>query len=398
VKITPTPISARSIKDVGLDTEREKYNYRVVAFAANGAELDVSATASTVRVEAESQLNKIQLTWSAFVPWSNQRQLTPNKHRIYRGPEGASDDQLVLIDSVDVSTNGFVYVDGNTTPLTPNQVYCYKIMTRGGYGNPQIKEPLINFSQRICAQPGDEEAPCVPEAPIAVNAINCLAITEDDLCSKNVFENTIRWKAPEDPNCSLDVSFYRVYVAATTASSSDQYLMIAETRETVYVDKDLSSYARCYRIAAVDRSNNESEKSEPLCIDNCPNFELPNVFTPNGDQCNDVFAAYHARDFYFIVDGEQEIPICPGEVNVSPSQCTRFVSGVTFKVFNRWGKEVYTYKSGSENTIYINWDGRAADGSDLATGIYYWVADVTYITVDPTRKNKTIKGWVHLIR
>jgi hypothetical protein len=399
-KITSTPTASLTITDnaSSVNTEEDTYNYRVIAYASNGAPLDTSATASTVRLEAESQVNKIQLSWSAFVPWSNQRQQTPNKHLVYRGPADAADDELVLLDEVDVSTDGFVYVDGNTTPLVPNQVYCYKIMTRGGYGNPQINEPLENFSQKICAQAGDDEPPCVPVAPLVLNGVDCDNLVDDDLCSQNVFENTIRWNRPEDPLCRLDVASYRIYVAATTLAGPDEYLFIAETRDTVYVDRDLSSFARCYRISAVDRSKNESPLSEPLCIDNCPHYELPNVFTPNGDDCNDVFAAYHDRDFYFIDNGETEVPKCGTAVVISPSQCTRFVSAVTFKVFNRWGKEVYSYRSGSENTIYINWDGRASDGSDLATGIYYYLAEATYITVDPSRRIKTIKGWVHLIR
>jgi len=38
--------------------------------------------------------------------------------------------------------------------------------------------------------------------------------------------------------------------------------------------------------------------------------------------------------------------------------CARFVQGVTFTVYNRWGKEVYSYQSGGENNIYIDWKGK----------------------------------------
>jgi hypothetical protein len=50
------------------------------------------------------------------------------------------------------------------------------------------------------------------------------------------------------------------------------------------------------------------------------------------------------------------------------------------------------------NTIYIDWDGRADDGSELTTGIYYYVAEVTFNSVDPEKAERTIKGWVHLLR
>jgi hypothetical protein len=67
-------------------------------------------------------------------------------------------------------------------------------------------------------------------------------------------------------------------------------------------------------------------------------------------------------------------------------------------VYNRWGKEVYGYQSGGERTIYIDWDGRSDDGKELSTGVYYFVADVVFESVDPEKSKKTIKGWVQLLR
>ncbi|MFZ6009187.1 MAG: gliding motility-associated C-terminal domain-containing protein, partial [Bacteroidota bacterium] len=147
-----------------------------------------------------------------------------------------------------------------------------------------------------------------------------------------------------------------------------------------------------YKISAVDRSENESELSDAICFDNCPYYELPNVFSPNGDGCNDRFSAYSNR-------GSAEA----GEEGCTTSEeskakCARFVKKVKFSVYNRWGKEVYRYESSGERTIFIDWDGRAIDGSDLATGVYFYVADVTFDSADPNRQYKTLKGWVHLVR
>ena len=79
-------------------------------------------------------------------------------------------------------------------------------------------------------------------------------------------------------------------------------------------------------------------------------------------------------------------------------RCARFVLKVDLKIFNRWGKEVYRYTSGGERSIYIDWNGRDNDGRELSTGIYYYSANVTFDMVDPAKQNKTIKGWVHLVR
>lgn len=376
--------------DTGLDTETKVYNYRIIAVDADGKLLDPSASASTVRLEADSQLNRIQLTWSATVPWSNQIQTIPNEHLIFRGPEGATDDELELIASVDVTVDGFVYVDEG--PLDNNSVYCYRVMTRGAYGNPQIPEPLINFSQKICAQPGDSIPPCTPLAPVPDQPLDCIAYTSAlETCNTNIFSNTIRWAKPEG-DCANDVSYYKIWVSNT--SDGTFVLLPVEIRDTVYIDENLPSFARCYKIQAVDRSGNESEISEAVCFDNCPYYELPNIFTPNDDGCNDVFSAYSDRS----VVGESGGGLCSVTPAESQARCARFVEKVFVKIYNRWGKEVYSYESGGERTIYVDWDGRDADGRELSTGVYYYVADVIFDSVDPAKQNQTIKGWVQLMR
>lgn len=384
-----TATNQLTFTDGALNTEEKIYNYRIIGFDANNNPLDTSAVASSVRAEARSQLNKIELTWSADVPWSNFRFDVPNKHLIYRGAEGAADNELVLIDSVDVTSGGFTYVDNG--PLENNVIYCYRVMTRGGYGNPNIVEPLDNFSQKICALPGDEDPPCIPE--LSVQLLNCEELDVNSLCNANVYSNTLYWNRP-DGECGFDISGYRIYRSKTIDGTYSLITMNNLVRDTVFVDENVDSYAYCYRISAVDRSGNESELSEPACNDNCPYYELPNVFTPNYDDCNKYFSAYSAKDRY--ASGEAGGYICGGVLD--EYKCARFVQSVIFKVYNRWGKEVYSYQSGGENTIYIDWDGRATDGSELTSGIYYYVAEVAFDTVNPDKKNQTIKGWVHLMR
>jgi hypothetical protein len=119
------------------------------------------------------------------------------------------------------------------------------------------------------------------------------------------------------------------------------------------------------------------------------------VFTPNNtDICNKYFSAFSARP----IPGGEESEQCSTIPQESRARCARFVEKVHLKVFNRWGNEVYSYTSGGERTIYIDWDGRDETGRELTTGIYYYVADVTFISFDPEKRNQTIKGWVHLMR
>jgi hypothetical protein len=138
--------------------------------------------------------------------------------------------------------------------------------------------------------------------------------------------------------------------------------------------------------------------SEAFCFDNCPHYEIPNVFTPNDDGCNQFFSAFSDRtvvDENGIGPCSTTIPINPEEVRV---RCARFVLAVKLRVYNRWGKEVYNYESGGERSIYIDWNGRDNQGSELAAGVYYYVAEVTYDVVDPSQAVQFLKGWVHLVR
>ncbi|KXK30507.1 MAG: hypothetical protein UZ12_BCD005000556 [Bacteroidetes bacterium OLB12] len=139
--------------DTQLNTKDLIYNYRVIAYDNNNVKVGESATASTVRLETASKFQRIDLTWNADVPWSNNSQSFP-LHEIYRGPENATEAQMVLIDVVDVTQYAFNYADSgqyNNQPLQETQEYCYRVRTRGTYGNPLIDAPLENFfADNLC--------------------------------------------------------------------------------------------------------------------------------------------------------------------------------------------------------------------------------------------------------
>lgn len=391
-----------TIVDVGLNTRDQIYNYRVILYSNTAsstayAAIDTSSTASTVRLGAQSELKRISLSWSAFVPWSNVIKTEPNEHLLYRGPGGSTESDLQLIASIDPTTGGLSYIDEgqhNGVPLVDTEEYCYRVMTRGGYGNPGIKEPLENFSQMVCAQPNDSIPPCKPT--LAVQLSDCEKFFATAACGQGSFSNALSWVRDD---CAADIQGYKIYRAA---EENGNYIWLDRAgtngivMDTFFVDNGidgngLNTLAYCYKISAVDRSNNESELSDPVCNDNCPYYELPNVFTPDdGNDCNALFSAFSNRNL-----GGEESGCTPVDTQ---TRCARFVQHVAFKVYNRWGKEVYTYESGSERTIYIDWDGRDNDGKDLAAGVYFYIAEVTFDSVDPAKRNKNIKGWVHLIR
>ncbi|MDZ4714620.1 MAG: gliding motility-associated C-terminal domain-containing protein [Cytophagales bacterium] len=387
------PIPDTTFTDTGLNTKENAYNYRVILYDNTNMPVDTSAIASSVRLEPKPQFKRIELNWAANVPWSNQS-FSHRRHLIYRGPEGANESQMVLIDSIDVTSGRFVYVDSgqfNGVPLSDDKVYCYRVKTRGSYGNPKIKAPLLNFSQINCAQPNDSIPPCKPA--LSIVAKKCDQYRQSQPCEPVVFSNTITWRKPEDEACRQDIQGYNIYTAPFVGAEFTLY--VENVKDTFYIDANLPSFARCYKISAVDRAGNESELSEQFCFDNCPYYELPNVFTPNGDNCNELFSAFSNRQ---VIDENGEGPCGVVDISRMRTKCARFVENVEFVVTNRWGKNVYDYKSGGERTIYIDWDGRDNNGTDLAAGVYYYSAKVTFTVVDRSRKVQNIRGWVQIVR
>ena len=98
-----------------------------------------------------------------------------------------------------------------------------------------------------------------------------------------------------------------------------------------------------------------------------------NVFTPNGDNMNDLFFPY--KSAYY-----------------NPASIEYYAKEFKIQIFNRWGTLVY------ETTDYNpQWDGRInGNGKDASAGVYYWVA--TYVNRCEPNRVVVHKGFVHLLR
>jgi gliding motility-associated-like protein len=97
--------------------------------------------------------------------------------------------------------------------------------------------------------------------------------------------------------------------------------------------------------------------SSSTCI---TQFEMPNVFTPNNDNENDVFVPVHSEG----------------------------VNGGTLTIYNRWGKAIYTTFD-----VLTGWKG-TSDGKPAPEGVYYWIS--TYNNCN--EEEKQTRGNVTLLR
>ncbi|MBA2422108.1 MAG: gliding motility-associated C-terminal domain-containing protein, partial [Chitinophagales bacterium] len=202
--------------------------------------------------------------------------------------------------------------------------------------------------------PIDTIGPCAPSL-----TIKNLCNTENFAITG--FANQLIWNNPNN-SCANDVVSFNVYYAATGEAPFE---LIGALNDTVFIHSQSNSISGCYSIAAVDSYANEGSKSNVVCIENCPIYDLPNVFTPNEDEKNDLFH-----------------PILP----------VRFVDRIDIRIFDQWGTLVY-----QTTDPFIGWDGRdMSSGKDVLAGTYYYVCDV--LTNGNAKALPALSGYIHVFR
>lgn len=305
--------------DNPLDTRTRGYNYRV-DFITGGPNpfIGSSQSASSVFLTTQPSDATNKLSWDYNTPWDNY------SFEIWRSDQGGA---YFL-----VATTTEDFYDDKSNVINGLE-YCYRITALGDYGLTTVAAPLINHSQESCVTPFDNVAPCPP-----VIAVSNICNEANPGTPADAFVNYISWVNSCPSN---DIATYNIFYSPEPG--------IALTLITT-VDAGISSFehkpgekiAGCYAIIAVDQNGNESETSSVICVENCPVFELPNAFTPNGDGQNDFFTPFRSR----------------------------FIETVNFKVFNQWGQIVFTTTDPE-----LNWNGSNETGKQVSDGVYYYTCE-----------------------
>lgn len=336
--------------DTGLNTDAQGYRYRIEVRDANGTLVAEGNEGSSVYLTLTPGDEKISLQWSEFVPWTNEM------YYIFRAD--AFGGPWSLIDSV-VSTGRSLnaYLD---TGLVNFKEYCYYVESKGGYPAQDIKYPLINDSEIRCASPTDLTPPCID--PLAY----------DTLSDCSLFLVGINWTDP-DSLCGGDLAYHTIYLAD---KEGDPFTAIAQVpagqnlfnfTSSAFFPNQPPSIAHCFGITATDTLGNESEMLT-WCFDNCPTYEISNVFTPNGDGINDHFGIF----------------------------LNRAIKIKNALIYDRWGSVVFSTQTVTDPRQI--WDGNNNRGQRLSEGVYYY-----YIEFDEDRivgdfPRPPIVGWVTLMR
>jgi gliding motility-associated-like protein len=202
----------------------------------------------------------------------------------------------------------------------------------------EIASPLINRSQETCGIPIDNIPPCAPELTIT-------NICDDPNPNPNLaFENNLLWTNPNDqcPDTD-DVVEYEIFYTPIEGGEFASINTQGPADNSTFTHTPNDGIAGCYFVVAIDSVGNQSEQSNIVCVDNCPLYELPNAFTPNGDSANDLFVPFPYR----------------------------FIESIDIKIYNQWGNLVH------QNTDPdINWDGTNENNEILSDGVYFYVCRV----------------------
>lgn len=334
--------------DTGINTADGPFHYQI-AFYVNGNNVPLGSTndASTVYLNIQSTDQQNNLSWEAVVPWGNYQ------YEVYRLNDISGQFELI--------TTTFItsYSDKG---LVNGQNYCYKIRSVGTYGVQGIVSPLFNWSQEKCGIPIDTVPPCVPVLTITNRCTTGDVVVAPD----PPYENLLNWS---NPNVSCpptnDVAGYNVWYGAVKGEPLQILANIEGAANTTFIHELMEGLSGCYTVSAFDMEGNESAQSEPVCVENCAEYNLPNTFTPNGDGRNDVFEPF------------------PG---------WRFVERVDMQIFNRWGNLVFTTTDPA-----IQWKGTTNRGEKLSDGTYYYICKVyTPNLAGETAVISTLNGWIEL--
>lgn len=333
-----------------LNTTKNAYSYYVELIDEQQGLVGKTIAVSSVRADAEDLEGLVQLNISNNTPWFYSDTLY---QLIYRD----SANVLTPIDSVKGNLSTY-----NVNNLESGREYCFVVKTRGVYCLDTLGNQLIeNFSNRTCAIPTDNVAPC-PPITVLQNPLNC----NNFKYSEPIF-NKITWKPTKVSKCDTMIEKYNIYFKSSLDSNFRYLVTVLDKDSLIYTHSDLTSYVGCYAVTALDRFGNESGLSNTVCNDNCPDIEFPNVFTPNDDGDNEFF-----------------IPI----------PTPHFVKEIKFSVYNRWGQLVHY----SEENPNLEWNGKGLDGNLLTDGTYYYSAEVLFDRLKKEDQIQLYKGWIYLVK
>ncbi|HVN59351.1 MAG TPA: gliding motility-associated C-terminal domain-containing protein [Bacteroidales bacterium] len=334
-KLPVVDLNDTTYVDSLLNTSTSAYIYKLELYnvtAGDTFRIGDPSFASSVFIQLSPGDRKAKFIVRRNVPWINSR------YDIFRYNEITS-----AFDSVGSSP----LLDFADTGLVNGQTYKYYVRSVGAYQQSGWPAGLINLSQIAQVVPVDNEPPCQPVLYVSTQC--------DSLY------NTLRWVV-SDSACNKDIAGFRVYYKMTTSADLELLTTISDNTVRKYRHNPGEIIAGCYAVSAFDNAGNESVKSVMICVDSCNFYEIPNVFTPNGDGFNDYLIA----------------------------KTSGLVEKVDFRLFNRNGQQLFR-----TSEPRLNWDG-TYKGKIVSPGVYFYQCDVTERRISGSELFH-LSGFIHVI-
>ncbi|MGZ4098697.1 MAG: T9SS type B sorting domain-containing protein, partial [Bacteroidia bacterium] len=308
----------------------------MVEFIAGTVTIGSSQKATSVFLSAAPGDRRINLSWSSVTPWNNY------KYTVYRKDPGSSS-------FVATATTSLTHYKDSVN-IANRATYCYKISSEGKYSDTTIYKPLLNNSQEVCATAVDNTPPCTPSISIVAD------------CPAGYVN--VEWN-DVTKSCGDDVVKYLLYKKETV---DEDYVLIATINtpsNTSYTFDGLALINSCFAIQAVDSSGNVSPFSQDYCVDNCPEFELPNIVTLNNDGINDYFKAIKVRQ----------------------------IKQIDLYIYDRWGNLVY-----KTTDPYFKWNCVSIlTNKAVSEGTFFYICDVYEPRVEGVKK-RNLKGYMQVVK
>ncbi len=333
--IQTADLNDTTLVDNSLNTQTTGYIYKIELYNnASGDRFLIGdpAYASSIYLSVSPGDRKARFTIARNVPWIN------TSYVFYR-----LNNLTMDYDSIG-STNQLNFTDPG---LENGKEYCYYVRSVGGYLANDMPKNLINLSENICVTPVDNEPPCVPDVSVRTQC--------DSLYNK------VNWFVSADP-CNSDIAGFRIFYKPYSEGELTLLTDISDRTVRSYTHFPGDMIAGCYAVSAYDSIGNESQQSAMICLDSCNFYEIPNVFTPNGDAINEMLVA----------------------------RTSGLVERVDFRLFNRNGLELFR-----TDNPRINWDG-TYKGRIVSPGVYFYQCDVWERRISGLEQFH-LSGFVHVI-
>ncbi len=326
--------ASTSFTHTGINTVAGPVEYKV-EFSSGTTTVGTSQRATSIFLTATGGERKIKLSWTSQTPWNNY------KYDVYRKDPSQTTFTYIATTS-STAFNDSINIGSLTT-------HCYYVFGEGKYSDPSIEDSLKNRSQEACGTEQDITPPCAP----------VVAITSD--CLTGFISLT--WNNVS-LGCANDVVKYYLYKKETEEAPYILIDTLQGASSTAFQFDGLADIAGCFAVSAVDFSGNVGSKSADMCIDNCPEFELPNIITANGDGANDFFKAIRVRQ----------------------------IKEIDLYLYDRWGTLVFKTKD-----PLFKWDGTSIFSSrKVSDGTFFYICDVYEKRVKGVKK-RSLKGWLQVV-